>query len=274
MAEHHTGDHRLIEEYLSGLRPALDRQPDADGVIVELRDHLLATAERHERSGATPIEAERRALAEVGDADVVADAFARNAHGGAAVATAFTRAAGVAGFIAAGAGAIAVASFAIGDRIEEQDGFWSPASQAWGSVGAVGTFIATLSALVLLIGVIRRHGGIGWAGPMAIGLAGSGAFVSIAAWAVPVWAGLVGASWLVLAVATHRSGSTPWAGAPLLATGALALSVAAATHPTWTTGATVLDSAAIVAAGAGAVVLGRALVAEQPAAAGPVAIAA
>ena len=265
MAEHHEGDHRLIEQYLAGLRRSIADRPDADAVVDELRDHLLATSDRHQRAGSPPDEADRLAVHELGDREVIAASFAANDHGTAAVPTAFTRTAGITGFAAAGSAVVAGAAYAIADRIEDQDGSWSTASQAWGGVGAVATLLATLSLLVLLAGIVRRHGGLGVAGSAAIGLAAVGALASVIAWAVPVWGALVAASWIVLAVATRQQGLAPRHAIAGLAAALTVLPIVAATTDGGPTAVLLAaDVAAIAAAAACSVALGRWLSSEQP----------
>lgn len=258
MDEHRTDDHHLIEEYLAGLRTSVGTRPDADDVVAELRDHLLASAEGHERAGASVDEAQRRAIADLGDADEVAESFARNRRGVPAVPTSFTQAAGYGGFTAAVTGLLSIGAFALGDRIEEQDGYWSTASQAWGAVGAVCALMATVSLLALLAGVVRRHGGLGLAGGAAIGLAGLGAAASVVTWAVPLWGPLVAASWVLLALATHREGIVPRRAVQALAVGLPAALVLALLGPV------VLGAVGVLAAMGGAVSLGRFLTAERP----------
>lgn len=271
MAEHRPGDHRLIEEYLAGLRRSVAGRADADDLVAELRDHLLASSEHHQRAGAPTAEADRLAVTDLGEADAVAASLRRGERGRPVVPTAFTRAAGIAGYLAAASGVAAAAAFAIGDRIEDQDGYWSSASQAWGMVGALATLFTTMSLLALLIGVVRRHGGLGVAGTVATVLAAVGCLASVIAWAVPVWGTLVAASWIVAAVAT-RHGSAPRFAAGTLAAG-LAVFPVVAIVASPSTPFVVLDAAALVAAAASSVVLGRWLASETPVAIRPGAVA-
>jgi hypothetical protein len=275
MAEHHEGDHRLIEQYLAGLRRSIARRRDADAVVDELRDHLLAASEQRQRAGASRTEADQAAIDALGGADVVAASFRHADHGVPAVPTAFSRIAGTTGYVAAGAGTVAAAAFAIADRIEASDGYWSAASQAWGAAGAVATLAATMSLLVLLTGVVRRHGGLGRAGAAAIGFAALGALASVIAWAVPVWGTLTAASWIVLAVAVRPSGLAPRHAATALAAALTVIPVAALASDGGPTALLLLaDVVAIGVAAAAAVVLGRWLASEQPlTASGPLAAA-
>lgn len=265
MAEHHEGDHRLIEQYLDGLRRSVHDRPDADAVVDELRDHLLAASDRHQRSGLALAEADRLAVSELGDAEVVAASFADADHRDPALPTSFTRLAGLTGLVAAGSAVLAGAAFAIGDRIETADGYWSPASQAWGAVGAIATLVTTLSLLILLSGIVRRHGGLGAAGTVAMGLGALGALTSVLAWAVPVWGTLTAASWIVLAVASRGRGLAPNHGATVLAASLTVIPLVALATDGGPTGLLIaLDVAAIAVGAAAAVRLGRWLAAEQP----------
>lgn len=265
MAEHHEGDHRLIEQYLAGLRRSLGERTDADDVVDELRDHLLATSERHRRSGASPDDADRAAVRELGDADLVAASFRSGDRGGAAVPTTFTRLAGLAGLAAAGSGVLAAVAFAIGDRVEDADGYWSPESQAWGTIGAIATLLTALGLLVLLVGLVRRHGGLGAAGTAAVVLGSTGALASVIAWAVPAWGTLVAASWVVLAVAL-RGRALAHRRAVIGLAAALAVIPVAAVASDGGPAALLLaaDAVAVVVAAGCASVLGRSLASEAP----------
>ena len=265
MAEHRTDDHRLIEEYLVGLRRSLGTRPDADAVVLELRDHLLVAVDRHERNGVAPIEAERQALAELGDAEVVATSFAHNARGNPAVPTGFTRVAGFAGYTTVFGVVTAVVCFAISAWIEEQDGYWSTASQVWGGVASVGVLVTTISLLVLVVGMARRHGGLGWTGWFAISIAALGAFTSLAAWAVPVWCTLTAASWVILAIATRREGIAPAKAIAAVAAGLLAVPVMALVDRPLPPGVAIVGATAAAGLACwGAVALARFLAAELP----------
>jgi hypothetical protein len=203
-----TSDHPLIDQYLVGLERDLAGRPDRHEVIAELRDHMLAAAESHERSGESPTEAERSAICGVGEPDLVARSFIENRRGVPAVPTAFTKLASVGGYAAAAGVLIAALGSGMMNRADDDYG-WTGAAQAWYGVTTIGVLLLTLGLLVLLIGTVRRHGGLGIAGWFAIGIGAFGAFVSIAAWAAAVWAPLVAVSWLVALVATKRVGLAP-----------------------------------------------------------------
>lgn len=222
MDEHHPNGHPLIEQYLAGLQRSLAARPDSQEVVAELRDHLLAATERHERDGKTPVEAERAAIRDVGEPELVARAFVENRRGVPAVPTPFTRLAALGGYVAAAGAVIATFGSAMSERADDADGWTGPA-MAWYAVGSVGVLLLTVGLLVLLIGTVCRHGGLGAAGWFAVGVGALGAMVSIIAWAVAVWAGLVAVSWLVVLAATRHAGVAPRDPMAFLVTGLGAL---------------------------------------------------
>ena len=91
----------LIEAYLIDLHRCLRFRHDADDVVAEAEDHVREAVERLCRSGADPIAAQRITLERFGDPVVVARALSVTAHGGIAMPTAFTRAAGTAALASA-----------------------------------------------------------------------------------------------------------------------------------------------------------------------------
>ena len=226
MDEHHTSDYPLIEQYLAGLQRDLAGRPDRHEVVAELRDHLLAAAERHERSGQTPADAERSAIADIGEPELVARAFVENRRGVPAVPTAFTRFASLGGYVAAAGALVSAVGAAMAERSEGEAG----TNVLWYGAVSVGILLLTYGFLVLLIGTVRRHGGLGALGWIAIGVGVCGALISIIAWAVAVWAGLVAASWLLALGATWRAGLAPRApmAAVVVGLGSLPLLIIAA----------------------------------------------
>ena len=104
----------LIEAYLIHLRGCLRFRRDADDVVAEAEDHVRESVERLCRSGADPITAQRITLERFGDPTVVARGLSVTAHGGIAMPTPFTRAAGTAALASALAWALAAVALAFG----------------------------------------------------------------------------------------------------------------------------------------------------------------
>lgn len=77
----------LIDAYLAELDVRLGRVPDRRSVLDEVADHLWEKVERLMAAGRPHHDAQRDALTEFGDPDLVGRAFASAAHGGASVPT-------------------------------------------------------------------------------------------------------------------------------------------------------------------------------------------
>lgn len=89
-------DYILIDQYLGQLSKEIRWLRDAEEIAEEVADHLLESVEQRIDRGIDRLTAQRRALAEFGNPDVVGRAFASSRTGGAAMPTQFTRRAGYA----------------------------------------------------------------------------------------------------------------------------------------------------------------------------------
>lgn len=198
----------LIEAYLIHLHRCIRFRHDADEVVAEAEDHVREAADRLCRSGADPITAQRITLERFGDPEVVARALSVTAHGGIAMPTAFTRAAGTAALASAVAWVLAAAALVF---TEQRD--WS---EDLYTLYAIPVTIAAATTLVAIAGLLARAGGRRDAATvLALVLAGSAAaMMLLAAWAWVVWTMLIAAAALI-AVLKARSalvgaGSTDW----------------------------------------------------------------
>jgi hypothetical protein len=68
---------------------------------------------------------------------------------------------------------------------------------------------AALLTVVMIVALIRRHGGLGVVGHLATAVAALGAMASSVSWFVAGWASLVGLGALIVAGALLRRGLTP-----------------------------------------------------------------
>ncbi len=104
---------------------------------------------------------------------------------------------------------IAVAALAIAARIsEEQSGTFGDTERAiWGMMTVV-IITAGLLTLTLLVGM-RHDLGLGKAGALGIGLVGLGTVAGLAAWAFPLWGGLMGIGMLIFSLPLIRQGKGP-----------------------------------------------------------------
>jgi hypothetical protein len=198
----------LIEAYLTHLHRCIRFRSDAADVVAEAEDHVREAVERLCRAGADPIAAQRITLERFGDPVVVARALSTTAHGGIAMPTAFTRAAGTAALASALAWVLAAAALSVNGLRGGDDGLYI--------LFAIPAMLAAVTTAVALAGLLSRAGGRRDAGTvLALVLACSAAaMMVVAAWAWPVWTMLIAAAALI-AVLKARSalvgaGSTDW----------------------------------------------------------------
>jgi len=198
----------LIEAYLSHLHRCLGFRRDADDVVAEAEDHLREAVERLCRSGADPITAQRITLDRFGDPMVVARALSTTAHGGIAMPTAFTRAAGTAALVSAVAWVLAALALLF-EALRAGTGDWY-------TLFAIPVMIAALTTVVALAGLLSRSGGRRdvWT-ILALALAGLAAVMMVVtAWAWVVWTMLIAAAALIAVVkarsASVGAGATDW----------------------------------------------------------------
>lgn len=198
----------LIEVYLTDLHRCIRFRRDAAEVVAEAEDHVREAVERLCRAGADPISAQRITLERFGDPVVVARALSTTAHGGIAMPTAFTRAAGTVALASALAWVLAAAALTVNGVRGGDDGQYV--------LFAIPAMIAAVTAAVALAGLLARAGGRRDPGTvLALVLACSAAaMMVVAAWAWLVWTMLISAAALI-AVLRARSavvgaGSTDW----------------------------------------------------------------
>lgn len=198
----------LIEAYLSHLHRCLRFRHDADDVVAEAEDHVREAVERLCRSGADPIAAQRITLERFGDPVVVARALSVTAHGGIAMPTAFTRAAGTAALGSALAWVLAAVALVVSNL-----GGWTESLYI---LFAIPVVVAAVTTVVALAGLLFRAGGRRDFGTIVgLVLAGAAAVMMLlTAWAWLVWTMLIAAAALI-AVLKARSalvgaGATDW----------------------------------------------------------------
>ncbi len=149
--------HDSIDTYLDDLRRRVARVPGGDDIADEAEDHLRASAASLCSTGFSQAEAERRAVAHYGTPANVAREFKRSSRQGGAVATRFTHLGGAACmalpvlFVAGLAGNR-------GPRGEEP----------WHAIGITAQALLYPALIVGVLALIRRHGGLGRAGWVAV----------------------------------------------------------------------------------------------------------
>lgn len=199
----------LIDRYVAAVRHRLGWHRDVDDIADELDDHLRSAAGSLVEQGAEPSSAQQEVLDRFGDPAQVSMSFVATGSSGPALPTEFTRSAGMFGIIsAAGWCAVALASNA-SNLAERVTGSWEGVPQALFMLAA-GILLATAATqVVLLLGVDRRHGGLGVSGLAGVAAACLGTAACLLAWFLPLWAALLGLGWLLVAVPALRRDVLP-----------------------------------------------------------------
>jgi len=195
--------YELIDAYLVGLRRRLAWRPDVDDVVAEAGDHLYSAVERLIDDGSSRAAAQRDVLDRFGDSTTVASAFAATSSGGLAIPTTFTRRAGFAALVAAGLW-VGVAGLWLASEVLPDES----AMIAW-RLGWICLLGASASTMVVMIGLRRRHGGLGPLGTVALILAGLGVVATVFGWFVMGWGVLFAVGMLLLALAVHSRDVAP-----------------------------------------------------------------
>ncbi len=199
----------LIDDYLASLRAHVSWRRDVEDLIAEIEDHLHSAVARLESRGVGHAEAQQQTLARFGDPAVLARAFASTPEGGFAVPTTFTRAAGTMAIISSVLWiAFAVMSW-LALWLEQRTGQWEGPAQWVGGLSVLVLVGAAGLTVGLLIGLHRRHGGLGSLGTAGIGIAAVGALASVLAWALPIWGSLLIVGTALVAVAVRDRDIAP-----------------------------------------------------------------
>lgn len=252
-------DYTLIDEYIGQLRRETRRLRDVEEIAEEVADHLLEAVDRRIDRGVDRATAQRRALSEFGDPEMVGRAFASSRTGGAAMPTQFTRRAGYALIASAFLWVSGAAFFVAAGGV----------NFALYLAGASAVLVALLLAAVGTLGVNRRHGG-------ALGLSARiGFWLFIVAgitfipantydlpWQMSLTALAVGA--VLVGAAIARSDIAPRITGVLIGVGAAVLVGGIWLGETLNTDApTIVGYSALIAFAVGLAVLGRWLVTEE-----------
>jgi hypothetical protein len=221
--------YRLIDAYVESLRGRVRRRPDVDEVIAEVEDHLYSTVERFEAGGIDADLAQRAALERFGDPDLVARAYAAAPTGGLAMPTRSTRTAGTFAIVSALLWLVVIGSWWLAGLIEPKYELQSAASHIPYAFGAAGLLGAASLMVAAMVGLDRRHGGLGIPGTSGILVGGVGVVAALLAWVFTGWGTLTMIGALLFGVAMWRRDVAPrlptllFAGGPIV--GALAWSI-------------------------------------------------
>lgn len=193
----------LIDGYLDTMRTQIRWRRDLDDLVSEMEDHLYSTVENLLATGVEPKTAQRTTLDRFGEPKVLAAVYASNNSGGIAVPTTNTVRAGTFALVAAAAWLVAAAAVVVGDWASDD---WQVGYLAF----SASALVAGLLGILAMVGVGKRHGGLGIAGMVGLAIVGLGvALAAIAAWALPLWMGIQGVGMLVFGVAAFNRGIAP-----------------------------------------------------------------
>ncbi len=202
-------EHTLIDRYVSELGREMKWTRNAEEILEEVVDHLLEAVAVHARRGLDLVAAQRHALAEFGDPQLVGRAFASTTTGGIAVPTTFTRRAGVALTTSSILWLSAIGLIYLSDVLSRTRP-WEGLPQAVFLSGAVTLMAAGAMLTIGVLGLNRRHGGtLGLAGRFALWIAIVTALAGIASWAWGFWLTPLGVGAVVLAMALYRAEIAP-----------------------------------------------------------------
>lgn len=151
---------RLIAAYLDELHHDVRRLVDADEIVAEVEDHLLEARDAFERQGLDPLQAELQALAQFGTPSLVSRALIVESRKGAAVATTFTRRAGLAALLLPVLGLVGALLMTIGDD-----------KTLVRNLGIVALVLVFALFVFAVVGLRRRHrGALGAWGTASLGV--------------------------------------------------------------------------------------------------------
>lgn len=262
----------MIDSYLAELRRTLARHRDVDDLVDEVADHLLSSVDDWRQRGHDADAAERRTLETFGEPSLVARIYASERHGGFAMPTRFTHAAGTL-LIVAGTAWISSFVLLILSSIAERTRPWEGLPMLLYQFGAAALLLGALAMAAGLSGVYVRHRRGGPLPILALALLALGMLATSVAWAVWLWVPLVGVGAALLAIWLRRREMAPRGAVLWLGVGGAAAVVSiVALAPTggldgvgtaWLVSLLVL-STALTAFATGVIGLGRWLRSERP----------
>ena len=190
-------DYALIDSYLETMRSSIRWRRDLDDVLAEMEDHLISAAQGLEARGTKRKDAQRATLDRFGDPKVLAVAFASTPTGGTAVPTSFTRTAGATALASAVAWVAALAMLALSAAAPssyraDPNAFIADQETLAYMIGSLLVLLAGALMIVTMVGLIRRHGGLGPVGMIGLGISILGVAASFFTWGLVLWMPLMG----------------------------------------------------------------------------------
>jgi len=152
--------------------------------------------------GHEPNTAQQATLDRFGDPQLMAVVYASTPTGGIAVPTQFTKGAGLFALVSAGMWLVAMLAYILmtGDGSD-----W----RVYYMIFSAALMVAGVLGVLAMIGVNRRHGGLGVPGMVGIGITSVGVASSVLAWAVFFWMAIQGIGYLIFGIAVLRRDLAP-----------------------------------------------------------------
>jgi hypothetical protein len=194
--------YRLIDAYLASLRTRVRWRSDVE-------DHLYSAAERFEAGGIDGDLAQRAVLERFGDPDLVARAYATAPYGGLAVPTSSTRAAGTYAIASAVLWAGVIGAWWATGLIEPGYEWRTGGASVTDMLGGIALIGAVSFMVAAMVGLARRHGGLGPLGTSGLAVTGVGLVAALQPWVFTGWGALTVAGVLLFAAAMWRQGVAP-----------------------------------------------------------------
>jgi HAAS len=201
----------LIDAYVRSLRDRVRWRHDVDEVVAEVEDHLYSTVEGFEAGGIDGDLAQRAALERFGDPDLVAKAYAAVPNGGLAMPTRSTRNAGTFALASAALWLAVIGAWWVTGLIEPKYEWRGAGSIAavLDALGAIALLGATSLMVAAMLGLDRRHGGLGSFGRSGLMVTGVGLVAALGAWVFTGWATLTLVGTLIFGAALLRQDMAP-----------------------------------------------------------------
>jgi hypothetical protein len=199
-------EYQLIDSYVAELRGRLRWHREVDDLVAEVADHLISAAERHHARGDDLGLAQRRALGQFGDPELIELAFARSPRGGLIVPTRFTRAGGGAAIASALCWLLVPGTWWVAGALPPSGDVGRDMSGLAYAIGDIALLAAGILMLIAMVAIDQRHGGLGSRGSAGTALVGIGVVASLAAWVFIGWGllMLVGAALFAAAMLDAR----------------------------------------------------------------------
>jgi hypothetical protein len=199
----------LIDSYLGALAGRLRWRHDVDELIAELGDHLYSATEQLELDGRQVEVAQRKVLDRFGSAECVATALVTTPGGGVAVPTRFTQRSGRAAVVGAAAWPSVATGWWLSMFLESRTGRWEGGARLAYVAGNAALLVATMLTVVVVVGLNRRHGGIGLLGVAGVIFAVLAAVLSVFGWFVIGWGLLSTIAAALIGIGAMRIGIAP-----------------------------------------------------------------